>query len=151
MPQSLVQIYRHIVFSTKNRQAFLSDPVVRRNSHAYLAGVCRQLDAPALTVGGVVDHVHVLCRLAKTLTIADLFKELKRDSSKWIKQQDESLREFYWQAGYGAFSVSPAHVKQLTDYIDHQEEHHRETSFQDEFRRICRKYGVPLDERYAWD
>jgi len=89
--------------------------------------------------------------MSKVLSIANLFKELKRDSSKWVKQQDGKLDSFYWQSGYGVFSVSPSHVDPLIQYIDNQEEHHKRESFQDEFRRICRKYGVEIDERYVWD
>jgi putative transposase len=80
-----------------------------------------------------------------------LIRELKRESSKWIKQKDPRLRTFQWQEGYGAFSVSPSHVKRLRAYIANQEAHHRKESFQDEFRRILQKYDVEYDERYVWD
>jgi REP element-mobilizing transposase RayT len=151
MPQSLVQIYLHIVFSTKSRQPFLDDPTFRRRAHAYLAGVCENHVSPSLIVGGVEDHVHVLCRLSKTLDVSTLVRELKRDSSKWIKETRSELADFYWQNGYGAFAVSPSHVLGLVDYIRDQEAHHRKESFQDELRRICLKYGVEIDERYVWD
>jgi REP element-mobilizing transposase RayT len=151
MGQSLVQIYVHIVFSTKDRQPFFTDVPFRSRMHAYLAGICRQQGCPALAVGGVADHVHVLCRLSKTLDVSALLRELKRDSSTWVKGEQPSLHDFHWQNGYGAFSVSPAHVDILCAYIRNQEEHHRMESFQDEFRRLCRKYGVPIDERYVWD
>jgi putative transposase len=104
-----------------------------------------------LIVGGVADHVHILCRLSKTLEVANLTRELKRDSSKWIKETNPELKHFYWQNGYGAFSASPSHVPGLKEYIRDQEEHHREESYQDEMRRLCKKYGITLDERYAWD
>ena len=77
--------------------------------------------------------------------------QLKRDSSKWIKTEQPRLAEFHWQAGYGAFSISPSHVDALKEYILKQEEHHRRESFQDEFRRLCKKYGIEIDERYVWD
>ncbi len=89
--------------------------------------------------------------MAKVVSIADLIKELKRESSKWAKEQDPGLRHFYWQAGYGAFSISPSHVDALIEYIGAQEDHHRRESFQDEFRRLCKKYDVEIDERYVWD
>ena len=85
------------------------------------------------------------------MTIADLVKGLKKESSRWIKQKADSLHEFHWQAGYGAFSISPADVPKLRGYIARQEEHHRQDSFQDEFRRLLSKYGVELYERYVWD
>lgn len=151
MPQSLVQIYVHIVFSTKHRQPFLRDAALRSQMHRYLLGICKNQDSPSLKVGGVEDHVHILCRLCKTLDVSSLVRELKRDSSKWVKAQAPQLKDFHWQEGYGAFSVSPAHVEALTEYIDNQAEHHRTESFQDEFRRLCKKYGVKIDERYVWD
>lgn len=151
MPQSLVQIYVHIVFSTKHRQPLLRDLALRERMHAYLAGICNNQRSPSIRVGGVDDHVHILCRLSKTLDVSTLIRELKRDSSKWIKTQDPQLKDFQWQEGYGAFSVSPSHVDALIEYITNQVEHHRQETFQDEFRRLCEKYGVAIDERYVWD
>jgi putative transposase len=151
MPQSLVQIYLHLVFSTKDRQPFLRDRSFRERTHAYLAGICDNQNSPSLRVGGFEDHVHILCRLSKTLDVAALVRELKRDSSKWIKDENPRLADFHWQNGYGAFSVSPSHVEALKEYILNQEEHHHRESFQDEFRRLCAKYHLPIDERYVWD
>jgi putative transposase len=146
MPQSLAQIYLHLVFSTKNRQPFLKDRDFRSRLQAYLVGICKNLHCPSLQIGGVEDHVHILCRFGKGIEVQNLLRDLKRDSSLWVKTQMPSLDEFHWQAGYGAFSVSPAHVEALIRYIANQEEHHRKVSYQHEFRRICKKYGVELDE-----
>jgi REP element-mobilizing transposase RayT len=151
MPQSLVQIYLHIIFSTKNRTPYLGDKSIRGQLHAYMAGICNNLDSPALIVGGVEDHGHLLCRFSKNLRLTDFLRDLKRDSSKWVKTLSLELADFQWQAGYGAFSISPGHVEPLQQYIANQEEHHRKVTFQDEFRRLCRKYGVAIDERYVWD
>lgn len=151
MSQSLTQIYLHLVFSTKDRRPFLTDVAFRERTHAYLAGVCNNQDCPSLIVGGVEDHVHILCRFGKTIEVATLIRELKRDSSKWIKVEQPKLCDFHWQAGYGAFSISPSHLVDLKKYIANQVEHHRQETFQDEFRRICQKYGVEIDERYAWE
>lgn len=151
MSQSLAKVYVHLVFSTKNREPFLRDASLRDRLHAYLAGACRQLDSPSLQVGGVEDHVLVLCLLGRQITMADLIRELKRESSKWVKEQESLLRSFAWQNGYGAFSVSPSHVDALKKYIATQEAHHRQETFQDELRRLFRKYDVAFDERYVWD
>jgi REP element-mobilizing transposase RayT len=151
VPQSLVQLYVHVVFSSKRRQLFLKDSEFRDRVHRYLAGILANLHAPAIVVGGTADHVHVLCRMGKTTSISDLVRDLKRDSSKWIKSERRQLAVFQWQLGYGAFSISPSHVAALKKYIADQEAHHRTDSFQDEFRRLCAKYGVEIDERYAWD
>ncbi|HEX4413937.1 MAG TPA: IS200/IS605 family transposase [Lacipirellulaceae bacterium] len=151
MPQSLAQLYLHIVFSTKDRTPYLQDHAFRERTHAYLKGICDNQDSPSLRVGGADDHIHILARLSKSVDVATLIRELKRDSSKWIKEEEPRLAEFHWQNGYGAFSVSPAHIPALIDYIKTQEEHHRRKSFQDELRRLCKKYDVAIDERYVWD
>src|SRR5262245_18917801 len=151
MSQSLSRIYLHIVFSTKGRRRYLQDYALRIELHNYLGGTCRNLECPTLVNGGVEDHVHILCRLSRTVTVADLVRELKRESSKWLKTKSRELFDFHWQDGYGAFSISPGHVEKLRAYIATQEAHHREESFQDEFRRLLRLYGVEWDERYVWD
>ncbi|WP_341871435.1 IS200/IS605 family transposase [Aeoliella straminimaris] len=151
MPQSLAQLYIHLVFTTNQRTPFLADAAFRNHTHRYLAGVCKNQGSPAISIGGTEDHVHTLLRLGKTSSISELVRELKRDSSKWIKEENPQLEHFHWQQGYGAFSISPSHVNAIKSYISTQEEHHRKESFQDEFRRLCTKYGVELDERYAWD
>ena len=151
MAQSLVQIYVHFVYSTKHRKPFLNDNECRERTQRYLAGICKNLKCPALIVGGVEDHVHVLCRFGRNIEVADLIRDLKRDSSKWVKSEQPRLAEFHWQRGYGAFSVSPAHIDALKEYIAKQESYHRQETFQDQFRRVCGKYGVEIDERYVWD
>ena len=151
MPQSLVQIYVHIVFSTKDRKPFLRDKNVREKLHAYLAGACRNQNCPSLQVGGVEDHVHLLVRLGKTIEISTLIREIKKESSKWVKTEASDLTAFQWQSGYGAFSISPSHIDALIEYIKNQDEHHHKETFQEEFRRLCQKYGVEIDERYVWD
>jgi REP element-mobilizing transposase RayT len=151
MSQSLAQVYLHIVYSTKDRRPFLQDKEVRDELHRYLGSVCNNLGCPVLRVGGVADHVHVLCRFGRTITISALLQGLKQDSSMWIKKKGPAYADFYWQNGYGAFSVSPGHVEALCEYIANQEEHHRTETFQEEFRRLLTKYGLEWDERYVWD
>jgi REP element-mobilizing transposase RayT len=144
-------MYTHIVFSTKHREPHLIDRDLAQQVHAYLAGTCENLESTALLVGGASDHVHILCRLSPKITVMDLLRELKRESSKWVKQTFPSLRRFYWQSGYGAFSISPSHVEDLKRYIQRQVEHHRKETFQEELRRFFKKYGIEFDERYVWD
>ena len=151
MPQSLAQIYLHLVFSTKDRRPFISYRPLRDNLHSYLGRTCTDLGCPVIRVGGVEDHVHILCRFGRELSVSGLVKELKRESSKWLKTQSPLLTDFYWQSGYGAFSVSPGHVIALREYIANQEDHHRKESFQDEFRRLLTKYSLEWDERYVWN
>ncbi|CAK8717736.1 IS200/IS605 family transposase [Candidatus Electrothrix laxa] len=151
MPQSLAKIYLHLIFSTKDRMPFLADKKVREETHAYLFGACRELGVPPVIVGGVADHVHLACSMPRTLRVADFVRDIKRTSSSWLKQQSEGTVNFHWQSGYGVFSISPSHVDALKEYILGQEEHHRDISFQDEFRQIAQKYGIEYDERYVWD
>lgn len=151
MPQSLVEIYLHIVFSTKGRKPYFKEPAFRDRTHAYLKGICENQGCSSLAIGGIEDHVHLLCRLGKTIAVSTLIRELKRDSSKWVKVENRQLADFHWQLGYGAFSVSPSHVPALKNYIRTQERHHRKETYKDEFRRLCKKYGVSIDERYVWD
>ena len=105
MSQSLSKIYTHIVYSTKHRYPFLADDPVRNEMHAYLGGTCKELSCPAIIVGGVADHVHILCKLSKNVAAADMIGEIKRSSSKWVKNKGVMLRKFAWQSGYGIFSV----------------------------------------------
>ena len=151
MPPSLSRMVVHLVFSTKDREPILRDPELRKSLHAYMAGILQELQCEPILINGVEDHVHVLCNLSRTLSVAKLLEELKKSSSKWMKEQGAGYARFYWQAGYGVFSVSQSNVESVKNYIAGQEEHHRTVSFQDEFRAFCRRHGVEIDERYVWD
>lgn len=150
MPQSLSNILIHLIWSTKDRHPWLT-PGIREKTHAFLAGAVRQMDCEAYRVGGVADHVHLAVRLSRTLSVADLVKEIKTASSKWLKDQGPEFNGFYWQQGYGAFSVGMSQKETLLHYIDTQEEHHRARTFQEEYRDFLQKYGIEYDERYVWD
>jgi REP element-mobilizing transposase RayT len=150
MPQSLALVVVHIVFSTKDRRAFLEHPI-RHDLHAYLATRARIAGCECYCVGGVSDHVHLAVRLSRTVTIAKLLEDLKTSSSKWLKTQSPSLKAFAWQGGYGAFSVGPSDLPALRRNIETQEDHHKKYSFQDELRALLTKYGVEHDELYMWE
>jgi len=151
MPQSLSNVLVYMTFSTKQRQPLLRAAELRAEMHRYLAGISTKLDCPAIIVGGGEDHVHLLARQARTISLADWIKELKRGSSVWAKTKGPVWRSFQWQAGYGAFSVSQSQSNRVERYIAGQEEHHRRVSFQDEFRQLLQKHGIEFDERYVWD
>jgi putative transposase len=151
MPQSLANVLVHVVFSTKHRQPFLSDPHVRDVMIGYLVGTLRNIDCPSLIIGAVEDHVHILCNLHRTVTIAKLVEEVKTSSSSRIKTEGPALAEFQWQNGYGAFSVSQSNAGPVKSYIANQEEHHRKRSFQEEYRLLLQRHGIEWDERYVWD
>ncbi len=150
MGQSLVKNYIHIVFSTKLRQPFIHPPV-EQELHAYLGGICKKHECHPIIVGGYTDHIHILCMLSKKIALMKFIEELKSSSSKWIKTKGESYQNFYWQDGYGAFSVNPDDVDVVKRYIAHQKAHHSKSDFKDEYRTLLNRYGVEFDERYVWD
>jgi putative transposase len=151
MAQSLSNVLLHVIFSTKNREPFLGNVTLRAELHAYLAGTLQNIQCPAICVGGMPDHVHALCRLSRTTTVAQLVEAMKTESSKWVKRHKSGIPGFQWQAGYAAFSVSASNVVRVKRYIEEQETHHRATTFQDELRAFLRRHQVDFDERFVWD
>jgi REP element-mobilizing transposase RayT len=149
MPQALSCVYIHLVFSTKTRIPFFRDASLRAELHAYLGGVSKTKECPPIIVGGVEDHVHLLCRFGRTITQADWVKELKRVSNFWL--QEQGVRGFEWQAGYSDFSVSASNLDTVQAYIRNQEKHHAKMTFQDELRGLLRKHQLEWDEQYVWD
>ncbi len=150
MPQSLSKVYVHIIFSTKNRNNLIDDNI-KTPLFEYLGGVCKGVQCNPVQVGGYKNHIHILCLLSKKITQIKLLEELKKQSSKWIKTKGTKYHNFYWQDGYGIFSVNPSEVDVVVDYIKNQAEHHRKKSFEDELRAFLKKYKVDYDERYLWD
>jgi len=151
VPQSLAKILVHTVFSTKDRRPFLHDKSLRDELHRYLGGILTNLECQPIIVGGVEDHVHLLCALSRTCDAAAMVKEVKRGSSLWLKTKSPDLADFAWQNGYGIFSIGFSQIESVREYIAGQEEHHRKVSFQDEFRQLLRRYEIEFDERYVWD
>ncbi len=151
MPQSLSNVLLHVVFSTKNRAPFLKSRDIRHELQGYMVGTLDAIECPSLIVRTVEDHLHGLVRLSRTMTIAKLIEHMKTESSSWLKRKDADLADFYWQSGYGVFSVSPSNVEKVKSYIANQEEHHRRVTFQDELRELLRRHEIAFDERYVWD
>src|ERR1700720_1795499 len=149
MAQSLALVLVHIIFSTKNRSPLLPSTEVRSQAHAYLTGTLRALECAPLQVGGVEDHVHILCGLSGKISLAELVKNLKTSSSRILKGKGQD--GFSWQSWDGAFSVSQSARELVFSYIAEQEIHHRRMTFQDELRALLNKHRIPFDERYVWD
>ena len=147
MPQSLVKILVHVVFSTKNR-ADLILPEYEDGLYGYINGIVQGKNARLITANGTTDHSHFLVSLGKN-DVSELIGDIKRDSSKWAKKN--GIPDLYWQRGYGAFSIGQSQVPAVTRYVANQKIHHQTQSYQDEFRELCRKYNVEFDERYCWD
>jgi putative transposase len=148
MPQSLVKILVHCVFSTKNR-ANLITPEIESDLYGYITGIVQNNRSKLIAINGTANHIHMLISLGKTIDISELIGDLKRDSSKWAKKHGAKL--FQWQEGYGAFSIGQSQVENVMKYIARQKEHHKKQSFEDEIRSLCRKYKVEFDEQYVWD
>ena len=150
MPQSLAAIYVHLVYSAKNRQSLIR-PEIEEDLRRYHAGILRNLESPMICSDGTADHIHILLRLGRKTSIANVVEELKKSSSGWLKSHGQQYSDFYWQSGYGAFSIGQSGVEDLKRYIANQKEHHRAKTFQEEFRAFLEKYQVEYDERYVWD
>jgi len=152
MSQSVARVVLHLVFSTKHRKPWLKSVELREELYAYMATILRDnVDSPAIIIGGIEDHIHILCLLSRKFAIMKLIEEAKTETSKWLKKQSPELSNFSWQGGYGAFSVSESNISQVKKYIANQEQHHKRMTFQDEFRELCKRHGIELNERFAWD
>ncbi len=150
MPQSLVKNYVHLTFSTKNRLPFI-DKNISKELYRYIGGICVNLECNPIIIGGYKDHIHILCLLSRKIALMKLIEEVKSHSSKWIKMKGVKYQNFYWQRGYGGFSVNPTEIQTVKDYILNQEEHHKTNTFKDEYSAFLKKYNVDYDEKYVWD
>ena len=150
MSQSLASIALHIIFSTQARLPFLK-PEYRPSLFSYLAGIAKGESSYVYEIGGIEDHVHILCSLPRTISPAKLVELIKKSSSKWLKTQSHDLIPFAWQSGYGAFSVSASQIDCVREYIRNQESHHRQGTFQNELMTLLHASNISYDERYLWD
>ena len=148
MGQSLSQQYIHIIFGTKNRQPYINEEIAP-SLHAYIAGILKNLESPAIKINSMPDHIHILFRLSKNLALSKAAEEIKKNSSKWMKEQ--GVKDFTWQIGYGAFSVSSYKLNVVINYIANQQEHHAQKNFQEEVEEFFKESGViEYDSKYFW-
>ncbi len=150
MPQSLVKNYVHIIFSTKHRNDFI-DENIETQLFSYISSICKDFESPAIQIGGTDNHIHILCLLSRKIALMKLVQEVKAHSSKWIKTKSKKYEDFFWQDGYGAFSVSPNNILTVINYIKNQREHHKEFDFKTEVINYYKKYKMEYDEKYLWD
>jgi len=142
-------LFYHIIFSTKNRVAFIR-PEIENRVWAYVGGIARTHKMTAIQIGGVDDHLHALVLAPPTIAPYEIAKYLKGESSKWIHENFPDLRAFGWQDGYGAFTVSKSNVPAVVTYIQNQRTHHQTQTFQEEYLEFLKKNDVDYDERYLW-
>ena len=147
MPQSLVKILVHMVWSTKDRVRMIPSEI-ELQLFGYIGGIIANNGGRLIIAGGDADHIHILVSVGR-VDIGVLIGDIKRESSKWMKKN--GVEKFYWQRGYGVFSIGASQVAAVSDYILNQKGHHSRQIFQDEFRGLCKKYNVEIDERYCWD
>lgn len=150
MAQTLVSLLTHVVFSTKNREALIT-PEIEPELYAYIGGIMKNHDSCLLDAGGTADHVHLVLSQSKNISLSSLMKDVKKDSSSWIKTKGKVFRTFHWQDGYAAFSIGQSGIAMLKRYLNSQKEHHRNRSFQEELIQFLTNYGIGYDERYLWD
>ena len=147
MANTYTCLHLHLVFSTRNREPWII-PEVENQVWSYLGGICRSHGVKAQHIGGVEDHVHLLVGFPPTLALSNWMKRLKGESSKWISDELPHMRGFAWQDGYAAFSVGRSQVDDTIRYISGQREHHRKTTFAEEYRKFVEKHGLVVDDRY---
>lgn len=150
MSQSLTNILVHIIFSTKLRKPIITSEI-ETELYAYLASILKDCDCSPIIIGGPGNHVHILCKLSKTRSISSVIEDIKKKSSKWTKTKGMEYSDFYWQNGYGSFSIGKSQINALKKYIQNQKDHHRKKTFKEEFLEILNRYGIEYDERYLWD
>jgi putative transposase len=150
MGQSLVKQYIHIIFSTKRQEPLILNSI-ENELFAYIGSICKNLECFPIIIGGYKNHIHVLCLLSKKIALMKLVEEIKSHSSKWIKTKDTRLKNFYWQNGYGAFSVSSSQVEIVKNYIENQHNHHKVKTFQEEYIEFLNSNQIEFDQRYLWD
>lgn len=150
MAQTLVSLLAHVTFSTKNRQALIT-PEIEPELFAYMGGILKNNSSRLIDAGGASDHVHLIISQSKNVALSTLMKYLKKDSSVWIKTKSSTFRDFHWQDGYGAFSISKTDLPALRRYLNNQREHHKKRSFREELLQLLDEYGIEYDERYLWD
>ena len=150
MSQSLSNVIIHIVFSTKNREKLL-DSKICSELYPYIAATLRGYECYPYEIGGIENHIHILCRLSRIITSSDLVGKIKIASTKFIKNKIPDLQKFHWQNGYGIFSIGHGLLDTVKTYIVNQSEHHKMRTYEDELRILLIKYQIKYDERYLWD
>ncbi|MCI0423474.1 MAG: IS200/IS605 family transposase [Acidobacteria bacterium] len=148
MPHSYAQNRVHIVFSTKERKRLI-EPAMQGRLGKYVSGIAQNHGMHVLAVGGVEDHIHVLVDVPPMLPLAKAIQTIKANSSKWMNEH-RARRDFAWQEGYGAFSVSASNTQAVIAYIENQAAHHKRRSFEDEFVALLKKHGIPYDPKYVF-
>ena len=138
---SFTHLTYHVVYGTKYRRRSISEDIQER-LYEYIGGTIRAKNGHQIEIDGVEDHVHILARLPPRYAAADVVRDIKANSSKWMNEQPENRETFEWQKGYGAFTVSYSQIDAVQRYIRNQKEHHRTKTFQEEYIEILERHGI---------
>jgi REP element-mobilizing transposase RayT len=150
MPNTYTKLLYHIIFSTKRREPLIL-PLIRDDLYGEIRRIIREQRGETIEIGGMADHIHIVAKLRADPSVAKVVQFIKGGSSSFVNQLDKYKTKFYWQEGYGAFTVSPPALPDVKAYVRNQQEHHRVHSFQDELRRFLKSYEIEYDENYLWD
>jgi putative transposase len=150
MAGTYTKLIYHLVFSTKHREPLIS-PRLQPDLYDYIGGIVRGQEGTLLEVGGMPDHLHLVIRIKPDISVSDMARLVKANSSKWVNEQLDQRGRFAWQSGYGAFSVSLSQLPAVREYVLTQEEHHRKKTFQEEFIEFLNRHEIEYDERHLWD
>ncbi len=149
MSQSLSQLYVHLTFGTKERYPFIS-PIWENQLLTYITGIIRNHDSLCIQCNSVEDHVHILFRMSKNYALSKIVEHIKKESSKWVKDNVPTCSKFFWQVGCGCFSVSSSKIEVVKNYIKKQKEHHLSISYQDEVEVFFKQYDLEYNAEYYW-
>lgn len=149
MAGTFTKIYYHLVFSTKDRVKLIDDNI-KTELYSYICGILKNEEGYVYSIGGMSDHIHILCSIPPKSSLSDSVKKIKVASSKWIKEKGGLYQKFNWQPGYGLFTVSHSQLNTVSKYIEQQKQHHENLSYKDEIRLLLKKHNIEFDEKYIW-
>ena len=147
---SFTQLNYHVVFATKYRKRVIAKPV-QDSMYQYIGGIIRDFNGSLDCVGGIADHIHLLVSIPPRIAVSDAIRSIKSNSSRWVNEQEWSIRNFEWQKGYGAFTVSYSQMELVRAYIANQELHHRKLTFQEEYIDLLRKHNLHFELKYLFE
>lgn len=150
MAGTFSQVYIQAVFAVKGRQNLIQ-PDWKHELYAYMAGIINEKGQKPILINGVENHVHVFFGLKPAMSIADLMRDVKNNSTNYINKKGWVHGKFAWQEGYGAFSYAHSQIDRVYKYIQNQEEHHRKQTFREEYLAFLKRFDVPYEERFLFD
>jgi putative transposase len=150
MPGKFISVRVHFIWSTLGRRRWIG-PDIEQELYSYIGGIARNHNGALIAAGGDDDHIHLYLSMPSTLSLAQMVNVTKSNSSSWLRQRFPARKQFAWQKGYGAFSVSRSAEHGVIDYLSTQRAHHRQVDFKQEFVRFLEQHGIEYDERYLWD